>query len=509
MKRLQLFLLVILTSNTLFFAQNVGINTTSPHTSAALDITATNKGMLVPRLTTTQRTNISSPATGLLVFDTSLNQFYFYNGTAWAAIPLSNWAKIQDTDDNTSVQVERTANDDKIRFMIGGTDRFSMTGARFEVHGTGASTFLGANAGAKDDLSNNQNTFVGYYVGSETTTGMDNSAFGRSALEMNTTGDNNTALGYVTLSTLTTGSGNTVVGAFAGQYATGSNNVFLGMGAGRNETGNNKLYIDNNSTATPLIYGDFSTNTLTVNGSMGIGTTTPTQAKFVVNGSASNTLSYGYLNSSGATGTFSNGTNDYSIYASDRIAATEFNAFSDRRIKRILRGSNSAEDLATLMKIKVTDYKLIDSIAKGNATIKKVIAQEVAEVYPNAVSKMTDFIPNIYQLAKIENGFIAIKNHNLMVGDKVKLIFDNKQEVIKVLRTHSNGFYTEGVPDGDVFVYGKEVNDFHTVDYEALSTLNISATQELVKQINDLKTQNASMKVDIETLKAAVFKKVD
>ena len=67
------------------------------------------------------------------------------------------------------------------------------------------------------------------------------------------------------------------------------------------------------------------------------------------------------------------------------------------------------------------------------------------------------------------------------------------------------------------------MNDFHTVDYEALSTLNISATQELVKQINDLKAQNATlkakadkvemdntnMKVDIEALKAAVFKKAN
>jgi hypothetical protein len=69
--------------------------------------------------------------------------------------------------------------------------------------------------------------------------------------------------------------------------------------------------------------------------------------------------------------------------------------------------------------------------------------------------------------------------------------------------------------------YGKEVSDFHTVDYEALSTLNISATQELVKQINALKTENAqlkadnsqnkndiqNMKADLEILKATVLKR--
>ena len=70
-------------------AQNVGINTTSPDASAALDITATDKGILVPRMTTTQRTAITAPATGLLVYDTTLGQFYFYSGSAWTAAPLS------------------------------------------------------------------------------------------------------------------------------------------------------------------------------------------------------------------------------------------------------------------------------------------------------------------------------------------------------------------------------------------------------------------------------------
>jgi predicted nuclease with TOPRIM domain len=44
-----------------------------------------------------------------------------------------------------------------------------------------------------------------------------------------------------------------------------------------------------------------------------------------------------------------------------------------------------------------------------------------------------------------------------------------------------------------VFVYGREVNDFRAVDYEALTTLNISATQELVKMISDLQKKNDDM----------------
>ena len=63
-----------------------------------------------------------------------------------------------------------------------------------------------------------------------------------------------------------------------------------------------------------------------------------------ISGSQATSLSYGFLNSSGGTGTAS-GSNGYSLYASDRIAAVEFNAFSDARIKDIQSTSDGAEDL--------------------------------------------------------------------------------------------------------------------------------------------------------------------
>jgi len=65
--------------------QGVAINTTGnqAHNSAMLDVSSTDKGMLIPRMTTVQRTSIVSPATGLLVYDTNDNQFWFYNGTTW------------------------------------------------------------------------------------------------------------------------------------------------------------------------------------------------------------------------------------------------------------------------------------------------------------------------------------------------------------------------------------------------------------------------------------------
>ena len=65
---------------------SVGIGTTTPHSSAALDVQSTEKGMLVPRMTTAQRTSISNAATGLLVFDNTSGTFWFYNGSAWTEL---------------------------------------------------------------------------------------------------------------------------------------------------------------------------------------------------------------------------------------------------------------------------------------------------------------------------------------------------------------------------------------------------------------------------------------
>jgi hypothetical protein len=235
---------------------------------------------------------------------------------------------------------------------------------------------------------------------------------------------------------------------------------------------------------------DFYTNytnrmAITNTGNIGIGTITPTQAKLVVNGDVTNTLSYGFLNSSGAVGV-SGGAVQYSIYASQRIAAAEFNAFSDARIKHIKGLSKSNEDLATLQKIRITNYVHIDSITKGNKQVKKVIAQELKAFYPQAVSIITDVIPDIYKKAVLNNGFINLST-SLKKGDKVKIVFADGEEILKVEEAKANGFTVNTNKSGNVFVYGKQVNDFHTVDYEALTTLNISATQELAKQIKEQK----------------------
>jgi len=81
------------------FEQPVSIDTSGKEAdnSSILELNSDNKGFLVPRLTTNQRQNISSPATGLLVFDTNDLLFYYYINSEWIAIGtgMHPWVKDQ------------------------------------------------------------------------------------------------------------------------------------------------------------------------------------------------------------------------------------------------------------------------------------------------------------------------------------------------------------------------------------------------------------------------------
>ncbi|MEO0311680.1 MAG: hypothetical protein RIQ89_1337 [Bacteroidota bacterium] len=79
------------------FAQNVGINTPTPHTKSLLDLNSSNKGLLAPRLTEAQRLAmfpITDPsAKGMLVYQTdNVQGFYYYDGTAWFTFTVSGYA---------------------------------------------------------------------------------------------------------------------------------------------------------------------------------------------------------------------------------------------------------------------------------------------------------------------------------------------------------------------------------------------------------------------------------
>lgn len=153
-------------------------------------------------------------------------------------------------------------------------DFFGNTAGYSNTTGNG-NNFFGTAAGYNNTTGNN-NSFIGYIAGNSNTTGEDNNFLGSYAGRYNTTGSYNNFFGFNAGLNNTIGNYNCFIGHDAGySNTTGIGNIFLGTGAGYFETGSNKLYIDNSNTTSPLIYGEFDNNILTVNAKLGINTNTP------------------------------------------------------------------------------------------------------------------------------------------------------------------------------------------------------------------------------------------
>lgn len=91
MKNVKLLLMVTALIISYSLTAQIGVNTdgSSPDSSAMLDIKSTTKGFLLPRMTTFEQRSISTPASGLLIFNTDSLSFWFFNGTLWLAFDLN------------------------------------------------------------------------------------------------------------------------------------------------------------------------------------------------------------------------------------------------------------------------------------------------------------------------------------------------------------------------------------------------------------------------------------
>ena len=210
---------------------------------------------------------------------------------------------------------------------------------------------------------------------------------------------------------------------------------------------------------------------------------------------------FDYYLYTGTGGSFQNfsGTDVFaiSIHTNGRIMSSGLHVYSDQRIKKDISVSDSKEDLETLNKIEISNYKYIDE-AQGNREQKKVIAQQVMEHYPLAVSTNKDVVPDVYKKSTIKDGAIADEITGCDVGDLIKLIYPNgDKELVAVLESNGKNIKVESQKSGEVFVYGKEVKDYHSVDYDAIAMLNVSATKELYKIIKELKEEIRGLKTSL------------
>jgi len=280
------------------------------------------------------------------------------------------------TTDNEALSI-RTNNSEKLRLTEKG---------QLETYNTGSSVFIGELAGELDDLSDNENVFIGRSAGQANTSGASNTFIGYNSGRLNQTGLNNIAIGNSTLfdnvsginniaigsqsnldgtgnrnitlgfesgANLGTGSNNIIIGdqagnrdnltssqnVYLGAYAGGgaqnngsppyyekTGNVFIGHHAGRYQTDSNRLFIENSSSTTPLLYGEFDNNILRTNGTFQINDPSATGYTFpITDGTANQVLTTdGFGNLTFETPTTITDT-DWTISGSDQYSANSGN----------------------------------------------------------------------------------------------------------------------------------------------------------------------------------------
>jgi hypothetical protein len=254
----------------------------------------------------------------------------------------------------------------------------------------------------------------------------------------------------------------------------------------------------------PGTYGN-TVLTLQPNGYVGIGTSSP-NAPLTVSETASMSYgAYGWLNGSGSTGYNSqNQANPVAILANGRIVASEFDANSDARIKEVVGPSSARQDLATILRLRVTDYRPVDKVVEGSGLKKGFIAQEVEPVIPEAVTVRTNFVPDVYALASATKwnatdrtlSLTMPKAHGLKAGDRVRLYADASTLELAVAAAPSAQELVLAGCEKDVrqvFVFGKQVPDFRTVNYDRIFTTGIGAIQELARRVELLEAREARL----------------
>jgi hypothetical protein len=235
----------ILLLNTYFINAQVGIDNTNPQ--AALDITSTNDGLLIPRvaLTNTITATVITPTTSELVYNTATSGtapnnvipgFYYWDGTKWVSIKntttpsSSGWSLTGNSATVDGTNFLGTIDDVPFTIKVNNqkAGRISSTGQ----------TFFGYQAGNVN--TNDSNTGIGFYALNSNTIGGFNTAIGVGALSNNTIGNYNSAIGGASLNKNTTGNNNTANGSLSLNFnTTGNHNTANGSEAlYSNTTGN-------------------------------------------------------------------------------------------------------------------------------------------------------------------------------------------------------------------------------------------------------------------------------
>jgi hypothetical protein len=290
--------------------------------------------------------------------------------------------------------------------------------------------------------------------------------------------------------------------------------------------------------------------TMTDAGNVGIGITAPEYPLHVsgfVNGPSQN-----YTHVVGTGGWATNGfitTPSITIRSSNGVWASGFFSSSDSRIKKNIVELKDDECLEIVRQLKPCKYEYVDKTDNTNNTVYGFIAQEVKNVLEYAVFMKNEYVPDYYsgvkQIVEYDSSYITFEVsgnyvNDIIIGTNLHIIFAlekqsnslnldlslnqdiiEKQD-IKVIAfdislstiTIENPFENREILG--IFLYGKKVNDFHTLDKNAIWTVLTSGVQDIDRiqqqhkqeiqnhqnEINTLKEENSNLKSRLEQIEA-------
>ena len=192
---------------------------------------------------------------------------------------------------------------------------------------------------------------------------------------------------------------------------------------------------------------------------------------------------------------------------------------SDARIKKNIKDVEDNLALSQLQSIKPRTYEYIDNRNRTTERVYGFIAQELKEVLPYAVQIRKDFIPNIFKECSIVDHLLNIPDHDLKDGDllkvsqvgennsttvRVQVVDDDHVEILAHLAEESKPMnalkYHDWENEKELFVYGKQIDDFHGIKKDYVYTLNVAATQEVARKQEHMEHETMNQKMDIHHL---------
>ena len=206
-----------------------------------------------------------------------------------------------------------------------------------------------------------------------------------------------------------------------------------------------------------------------------------------------------------------------SIWATGAIQSAVYIGASDLRIKKDVRDIKDHEALQQIRQLDAKFYKYRDPVKRGDAEVLGFIAQDVKNTIPHAVYPKTDFIPNEMRSLDVQWKTDAETGHKRMVSTEMlapgryKFVMIKGEEEVeeklttkdgRTLLTDKDTPYTTDQTYDNVFLYGKEVDDFLTIDKNKIFAVAYAALQQVDKNQRRLQEKVNSLEQRLAMLES-------